>query len=88
MGGAPILVILYRNGIFVRFARPQWFTNPTLLQKAYALKKGELGNQIWNCHPDYKEITDAMPAVDTFEYREQRNEDYVPTKEDSEAWKN
>ena len=86
MGGCPVLVRLFKNGIHVSFARPSWFDCPVMLMKAHGLPGRELLNQIYYFKPDFKQITDALPAVDSFEMTEHRDEYYTPVKEDLLTW--
>ncbi|MDO9020701.1 MAG: hypothetical protein Q8S73_16025 [Deltaproteobacteria bacterium] len=69
MSGAPILVTCYRNGVN---SYGTWLTNPTMLDRIRALAreggKDLVADVIWNNRePWTKPITDAWPAVDTFD---------------------
>jgi hypothetical protein len=86
MGGAPVLIRLFKNGIYVQYAHPSWFPCPVMLKKAHALSADELGNKIYYGDPDFKAISDAMPAVDTMDLEEHREKEYFPTAEDYLTW--
>ena len=83
MGGAPIIVKLFKNGIYVLNAAPAWFPCQVMLKKAHALPGTELLSQILNFNPDFKKINDALPAVDSFEMKDEYRDTYFsPTKQD------
>ena len=80
MGGAPITVVCYRNGVD---SYGTWITDRTVLERVRALahEGGEqlVGDVIWNrSEPWTARVTDAWPAVDTFSVSLCLDADYTP----------
>ncbi len=80
MGGAPVTVVCYRNGVD---SYGTWVTDRTVLERVRALahEGGErlVGDVIWNAsEPWTRRLTEAWPAVDTFAVSLCLDRDYTP----------
>jgi hypothetical protein len=80
MSGAPITVVCYRNGVD---SYGRWISDRTTLERVRALAdeggKNLVEDVIWyNREPWTRAVTDAWPAVDTFQVSLALDTDGIP----------
>jgi hypothetical protein len=84
MGGAPVQVTVFRNGILVGIGACSrtFLTDATMLERCHQVIRTagvkELENRLWGYDPEFKPICDAFPAIDTLDVDDKSNEDYAP----------
>jgi hypothetical protein len=80
MGGAPIELTVYRNGVAVNFGSPTWFADPIIVATAHRLlAAGTLGDDFFYSREHvFKPIHDAIPCIDTFLVIDKHLEDHSP----------
>jgi hypothetical protein len=80
MGGAPIELTVYRNGVAVNFGFATWFTDPIIVATAHRLlAAGTLDDDFfYDREPAFKPIHDAIPSIDTFLVIDKHLEDHSP----------
>jgi hypothetical protein len=82
MGGAPVLVTVYRNGIHMRNTCRSWIDDAEVLAKCHEILRSggvdALANKLWAYDAEFSEICKAFPAVDTLDVDDKSGEDYTP----------